>query len=169
VSKNKRLTANLNYDTYVVSGIKFQSQREEIMQKLFSKGQVAELLDITPRTVSHYTEQGVVIPEIGPGESRKNRKYSADNLFEFMLAQEFGKNGFNLKTVKDLLPMLKGVKMIGPGKEVLVVYDGHTDHGKAVLTAADKNQMYKVKMDGHSSAVIIDVTDIRKKWEKIIS
>ena len=139
------------------------------MGKLFSKGQVAKLLDITPRTVSHYTEQGIVNPEEGPGESRKNRKYSARNLFEFMIAKELRKNGFDLNTIKDLLQTVGGIKMIGPGKELLVIYDGHTDHGKAVFTAANKDQKYTVKMEGYSSAVVIDITDIREKWEKISS
>ena len=150
-------------ETYYI----FSYGKEQVMEKLLSKGQVAELLNITPRTVSHYTEEGLIVPEEGPGKSRKNRKYSEHNLFEFMLAGELRKNGFDLKTIKDLLQTFGGIKMIGPGKELLVIYDGHTDKGKAVFTAANEDQKYTVKMKGYSSAVVIDITDIREKWEKI--
>jgi DNA-binding transcriptional MerR regulator len=139
------------------------------MGKWFSKGQVAELLEITPRTVSHYTEEGVIIPVDGPGETRKNRKYSENNLFEIMLVLKLRQNGFDLSTIKDIMPMLRGgKKMIGPGNELLVIYDGHTEHGSAVFTSTNKDKRYNVKMKGHSSAVIIDIIDIRNKWMEIV-
>lgn len=84
-----------------------------------------------------------------------------------MLAKELRKNGFDLKAIKALLSSLH-VKVLGQGQELLVIYDGLTNQRKAWLTAADENQEYSVKMKGHSSAIIIDITNIRRQWEKII-
>ena len=136
---------------------------------LFSKGKVAKLLDITPRTVSHYTEEGVIIPEQEPGDDRKRRLYSENNLFEFMLVLKLKENNFDLQTIKQILSMLqRGTRVKGPGNEILVIYDGHTEHGTAKLTSTDKNLSYKVTLKNYSSVVVIDISELREKLARIL-
>ena len=63
------------------------------MKSEFIKKEVAKVLDITPRTIHFYTDEGLVIPEkANPAGRGTTRKYSRRNLVEFALPVKIGDN-----------------------------------------------------------------------------
>lgn len=77
---------------------------KSLLRASFTKKQSADILDITPRTIQFYTDQGLIIPEISNPVGRgKTRRYSKRNLVEFMLVRELAKNGLTLEKIKNVM------------------------------------------------------------------
>lgn len=69
--------------------------------KGFTKQQVATITRLKPRQVQFYTEEGVVIPSVMEGKGRgKVRRYSEENLLEFMIIGECLGVGMTLSKLK---------------------------------------------------------------------
>jgi len=134
----------------------------------FKIGETAERLGVTKRTISHYVEKGIIIPEQLPERPGMLNRFGERNFYEVLLIQELAKNGFDLETIKNILQRQSSKwKIIGPGNELMVIYDGHTDHGSVTFTAAKKDGTYLVKMKGRKSATVIDISDLRNKAAKL--
>lgn len=55
----------------------------------FTKKQVSEIIDLSPRLIQYYTERGVVHPDVDEGAGRGNvRRYSKANLLQFSIIKE---------------------------------------------------------------------------------
>ena len=135
----------------------------------FKIGETAERLSVTKRTISHYVEKGIIIPEKLPEKPGMLNKFGERNFYEVLLIQELARNGFNLETIKQILQSkFSKWKSVGPGKEVMVIYDGHTDHGSVTFAAASKDGTYRVKMKGRKSATIIDISDLRARANVLV-
>lgn len=66
----------------------------------FTKKQVEEITGLAPRLVQFYTEEGVVTPEIDRGEGRgRVRRYSKNNLYEFVIIKHLTKYGLTLEAL----------------------------------------------------------------------
>lgn len=105
-------------------------------ERTFIKKEVAGILDLTPRTVHFYTDEGLVVPVENPTGRGKTRRYSFANVVQLAIVRELAANGFDLKTIYQILSFRRGgVIPAHGGDEILIVYDGHTESGKVVALA----------------------------------
>jgi DNA-binding transcriptional MerR regulator len=75
----------------------------------FNKKQIAEITGLTERQVQFYTEQGVVTPEIDPGEGRGSTRYYSDhNVAQFMIIKGLSDLGM---TISKIRPAIKDMKL----------------------------------------------------------
>lgn len=80
----------------------------------FIKKEMAELTELLPRRVQFYTEYVGIIPDIADAKTRgSNRKYSRENVFEFLLVKELSKQGLSLAIIKKIIKQLVECKRRG--------------------------------------------------------
>jgi DNA-binding transcriptional MerR regulator len=74
----------------------------------YTNKQVAEITEIKPSSIAFYTNQGFVKPDIADPKGRgTTRRYSEENIFEFLLIKELGKYGIKLSTINFILSKTK--------------------------------------------------------------
>ena len=74
------------------------------MGKSYTKREVSEHTGLPPRKVQFYTETGIIIPDIDDAKGKgKNRKYSFDNIIEFLMCKELTDCGVRLEIIKSIL------------------------------------------------------------------
>ncbi len=150
---------------------KYQKELDKLDSKdvLFTKSQAAKLIDLTPRSVHFYTDEGLVIPEINPKGKGTNRKYSRLNLYELLLIKELARNNVSIKDIRTVMNRLRGgKKLLGRGKEVMILYDNKSDEGSMMVTSADEYNYVKVGMAERSSALVIDLSSLRIKAARLV-
>ena len=137
--------------------------------QLYTKKQMAELLDVKPRTIQYYTEQELIIPKENPTGKGTTRKYSEDNIFQFLLIKQLSDVGLDLKTIKQILDALK-VKIISKvgGDEIVKLYDAHSEKGKLINSATDEKGHCTIKMKNSTVAIIINLSKIKAEVKKIM-
>lgn len=80
-------------------------------QEYFNKKRIAELTGLTERQVQFYTEQGIVTPEIDPGEGRGSTRYYSDhNVAQFMIIKGLSDLGMTIGRIR---PAIKDMKLDG--------------------------------------------------------
>ncbi len=139
---------------------------EKTMKKeLYIKKEVAEILNTTPRTIHYYTDEGLVVPVENPTGRGKTRRYSFENVVQLAVVRELAATGFDLKTIGQIIYARKaGVISSVGGDEVLIVYDGHTDGGRVVITASDADGAVRLgEMSDRKIGVIINIDKIRRE------
>jgi DNA-binding transcriptional MerR regulator len=73
-----------------------------------NKTAIAERSGLTPRQVQFYTEQGIIVPEVDPGEGRgKTRLYSDHNLFQFGIIKVLVDLGLSVHKIKFIMDFLE--------------------------------------------------------------
>jgi DNA-binding transcriptional MerR regulator len=139
-------------------------------ERRFKIGEFARRLKDTKRTASHYVQTGLIVPEQEPERPGMLNWFGEWNLYEFLVIKELQRNGFDLKTIKQIVQGdIFKMKVVGPGKEVMVIYDGHTDHGSVYFSATDEEGNYTVKMKGRKSSTVIDISELRAKAAELAS
>lgn len=131
----------------------------------YTKTQVAEILNLTPRTIHFYTDEGLVVPVENPTGRGKTRRYSFENVVQLAVVRELTGNGFDLRTIRQILDLRVGrvISSVG-GDEVLIVYDGHTDQGRVVATASDADGAVRLsEMGKRKIGVVINLDKIRRE------
>jgi DNA-binding transcriptional MerR regulator len=148
----------------------------------YTRKQVAGALGITDRTVSFYTEEGLIVPEIAnPTGTGMKRKYSRKNMLEILVIQEFAKNGIDLKTVKQIIkyPRTRGADGFDPWDPdckvesdrryyLVLYYDATIDHGRLEVKVCGPGTRLTLGIESvgtpdFTSAVVVDITNLRKK------
>ena len=75
-----------------------------MVNSAYNKTTIAERSGLTPRQVQFYTEQGIIVPEVDPGEGRgKTRLYSDHNLFQFGIVKVLVDLGLQVLHVKRIV------------------------------------------------------------------
>ena len=71
--------------------------------KGYTKKQISELTGLSPRMVTFYTEEGLVIPEEDEGIGRGHvRRYGQRNLFSFALIKELNDYGIRIDKIRHI-------------------------------------------------------------------
>lgn len=74
----------------------------------FLKKDVAQILEIKPSKVQHYTDIGLIVPDVYAGSGRGSRRvYSKRNIFEILIAQRLVSMGLQLQQVRPILEILR--------------------------------------------------------------
>lgn len=135
----------------------------------YTKTQVAEILNLTPRTIHFYTDEGLVVPVENPTGRGKTRRYSFENVVQLAVVRELTGNGFDLRTIRQILDLRVGrvISSVG-GDEVLIIYDGHTEKGKVTATASNEDGDVRIQMKNRKVGVIINLDKIRREVHKRI-
>ena len=138
----------------------------EMEKETYIKKEVADILDMTPRTVHYYTDQGLVIPVKNPRGRGKTRRYSFENVVQLAVVRELAAIGFDLKTIQQAFKFSGGgrgvISTIG-GDSVWILYDGHTETGKISLTASDEKGVVQAHMKDRKVGIIINLDNIRRE------
>ena len=136
--------------------------------KLFKIGRFAELCGVTQRTITHYMEKGLLIPEKTPERRGLLNKFSERNFYELLLIRELVQHNFGLDDVKMIVAnRVRVLRSDGTGKEILVIYDGHSKSGKAVPTTTGPDGVIKLNLNEHKSATVIDLTGLRERAKEL--
>jgi DNA-binding transcriptional MerR regulator len=78
------------------------------VDKSFTRKEVSKLLNINQQSIAFYTNQEIVIPEVAnPKGTGKVRRYSRNNLFQFLILKELALNGVTQKKIKKIITYLK--------------------------------------------------------------
>ena len=81
----------------------------EAVMKSYQQKDVARILDVNPKTVSFYVDQGFVTPEIdNPKGKGTKRKYSKLNLFDFAIIKLLSEKGVSLRLTPTILKSING-------------------------------------------------------------
>ena len=74
--------------------------------------EISKILKEKPSKISYYVNKGIVIPDINNPIGRgKVRRYSLNNMLDFLIVKELSKNGITLDTIKFVLSEIpNGVK-----------------------------------------------------------
>jgi DNA-binding transcriptional MerR regulator len=147
---------------------KVEIRRLDSFDRFFSKKEAAEETGLTPRTIHYYTDEGLVIPHMNSTGKGTTRKYSRMNLFELLLARNMADNNILIRDVRFVMDQIRGgMKALGPGKEVLIIYDDKSSKGSASFEAADEDGFVRIDMSEYSNVTIIDVSSLRIKAGKM--
>jgi DNA-binding transcriptional MerR regulator len=133
---------------------------------LFKIGEAAKRLKVTKRTLSHYIEIGLLVPDQQPERPGMLNKFGEKNLYEVLLIQELQRTGFDLKTIKQAMPWSEA-EVAGNKQTLMVIYDGHTEKGSLTISAAKPDGTYRLKMAGRKSATVIDLSGLRDKAKEL--
>ena len=75
----------------------------DVMSKSYSNKDVEKIVGIPPRRIQFYTESGLIkLEEEMPGRGRE-RRYTTQNLFEFLIIKELYRYKVALSSIKKLL------------------------------------------------------------------
>lgn len=137
-------------------------------EKLIKIGKFAEKLNCTKRTISHYIQEGVLIPEQLPRRPGMVNRFGERNLYEMLLIQELVRNGYGLKPIKKILNGPFGKTNVSAnGNEIMVIYDGHRDNRGVLFTESSEDGYYQVRMKDWRSATVIDLSGLRNKAKQL--
>ena len=79
----------------------------------FSKKQIVQTSELTPRQVQFFTEQGVVSPDEDPGEGRgKVRRYSRRNLLDFLIIKNLQDWRITVSEIKTILKAIRSMRKV---------------------------------------------------------
>jgi len=148
------------------------------MKRAFIKKEAAKVLDITPRTIQFYTDDGLIIPEIANPTGRgTTRKYSKRNLIELLLIRELAKNGLSLEKIKNVMTELRTKydndflnpegaweKMKERDHIKLLIYDAGNDNP---FIKVSWKETIKFSGQNYSSAIIVKVGHLFEKVRHI--
>jgi DNA-binding transcriptional MerR regulator len=82
----------------------------------FYKSDVVRKTGLEPRTIQFYTERIGIEPDISrPKKKGSNRKYSRENLIEFLMVKEFRKSNLSLAAIEKIM---KFVREQGKGRKL---------------------------------------------------
>jgi len=82
----------------------------ENKKSTYNKKTIAELSGLEERQVQFYTEQGVVLPEIDPGEGRgKTRLYSQHNLHQFLIIKGLVDFGMAISKIRSIIKHIEHI------------------------------------------------------------
>lgn len=137
-------------------------------QRLVKIGKFAEKLNCTKRTISHYIQEGLLIPEQLPERPGMVNRFGERNLYEMLLIQELIRNGYGLKPIKNILNGPFGKTNISAnGNEIVVIYDGHSNDRSVLFTQSSEDGYYQVRMKERRSATVIDLSGLRYKAKQL--
>lgn len=144
-------------------------QEGNLPGKLFKIGDFAKRAGVTQRTVTHYMEKNLIIPEQLPERRGMLNKFSEQNLYEILLVRELVQHNFGLDDIRFLLNnQMRVFRADGKGSEILVIYDGHTEAGKIVLTTTEPDGSLKLsEFKNRKSVIVIDLTGLREKANEL--
>ena len=137
----------------------------------FIKWQVAERSKLTPRMIQYYTDRGIVVPEIYPGNGSRgsHRVYSVKNIVEFMLIKELTKLGIAFSVLKRLInlatPLMAKWDQIEAPLYILFSVGGVFDIG---FCSVSSDVRIKPLLKNSVSVLIIDFAEIVKKVKKTL-
>ena len=149
--------------------------------KSYTKKNVAELTGETPRTIHFWSDVELVIPAVdNPVGRGKNRKYSDENIFEFLIVRELIKRGIKLDDIKHIMAFARKGGLEGKSKwkdiprfqrTYLILYN-HTNRnvsGKLIYSKEAKKTNINIDMQDHSTVTIIDLKKLDEKIKRIIT
>jgi DNA-binding transcriptional MerR regulator len=85
-------------------------------QDYFYKSDVVKKTGLEPRTIQFYTERIGIEPDISrPKKKGSNRKYSRENLIEFLMVKELRKSNLSLAAIEKII---KFVREEGKGRKL---------------------------------------------------
>lgn len=147
----------------------------------FTKKESSDLTNVPQRLVQFYTEEQVIIPKIDNPQGRGSvRRYSLENLMEFMIISELIKFGATISYIRKFFkkirssvidlnqhakPYMNLKSTDRKGSEphtCLVVFNTH-DQEIGIKSAVHKQGRLSIYMEGNPSALVIDLTEIGDK------
>lgn len=145
--------------------------------KEFLKQDVVRTLGIPSRTVQLYVDLGLIIPEIAnPSGRGARRKFSRNNLFQFLLIKELQKKGLTLERIRQVLALNKiSYGKYGPDPKIyprvlLVIYDFDQNPQVIFYTyppLATITKTYREKLENLAHIQGASPSDIDRELESI--
>jgi len=139
---------------------------ESTIERKFLRKEIAPLLGKTGRSIQHYTDLGIVTPDIfNPSGKGTKRLYSEKNAFELLLIQDVIKHGFKLSEVKPIIDAASEQWMKNPKSKTLRIctYKGSNSKKYDVQLYDESHIDLKIDLNGMDSILIIDISDIIRK------
>ena len=97
----------------------------------FTNKQVAEIAGMKGKTITYYSNRGLINPSVSPGAGRGgNRLYSAGDILKFILVPVLSDHGLNLEKIEKVFECVKR-DLFGPSNPHL--YHG-LPYSRAILT-----------------------------------
>jgi len=154
----------------------------------WTKSEAAKILNITPRTIQYYTDEGIIVPgKYAPIGRGTTRKYNAVNLVEFAVVSELSRCGVPLSDIKHLMHSGRLRESAGGDpwdphnlltkkRHFIILYDPHAEHGTMVMRGSEG---YKIELTfgpeigamreaPFTSAVVVDITSITERIRSLI-
>lgn len=95
--------------------------------KSYTKKEIVEITGLTPRQVQFYTEEHIVSADIDEGKGRGHiRRYSRQNVLEFLIIKELNNYGMTLQYIKLVVDWVKSDYMKKKIPELEKQYDKGT-------------------------------------------
>lgn len=140
-------------------------EAEGFMGKAFLRKEIVPLAEVSGRSIQHYTDLGLVIPQIyNPSGKGTKRLYSTKNIFELLLIQSVIKHGIKLSDVKPIIVKATEQWMKNPRSRTLVIsaYEG-LDAQYDVRLYEKYRLNLEIEMKNFKSILILDLSDIIEK------
>lgn len=157
------------------------------MKSDWTKKEVAEALGIKQSTIAYYADQGLITPAVAnPKGKGTRRRYSKRNLLEILIIRELVQLGAKLAHIKQAMKLmnldddrefwdLEARKVLVNPQGIairwcLVGFDLNTPEGSfGKIKYHDGAPVHvNLSINRHTSAVVVDVTNIREKVQKLL-
>ena len=143
-----------------------------------TKKTIVEKVDMSPRLIQFYNEEGVVVPIGGGGRRGKSWQYSEKNLVEFGIIKQLAQYGITVSRIRQIISKINRSEFfniffsttgdrVKPDLNIefhniyLIIYDMQDvflsfNEVLALINTAGPGEMFS--MAGHKNALILDIT-----------
>ena len=133
------------------------------MADRFTKKQIMDLANLKAHQVQFFTEQGVITPDVDPGGGRGHvRRYTIENLFEFLILAEMLKLKIKIVNIRMTLSLLR------QGNEIKEWRDLTDDSYLILFTKSDGGVSKSLLRWGNIEDNSILTREDMKKWDNSI-
>jgi DNA-binding transcriptional MerR regulator len=136
----------------------------------FLRKHVAPIVNVSPRTIQHYTDIGIVTPEIdSSGGKGSKRLYSARNIFEFLLVQKLLKHGIPLQHMGQIIEKASTQWLRMRDAKILLLFISHDREAHMNYEVQLRHELQfdlALKMKTLSSVIILNISDTVSKMLK---
>lgn len=150
---------------------RFDARLPSLKARGYLRKDIAPLIGVKGRTIQHYTDMGLVVPEIAADSGKgQKRKYSERNIFEFFLIQKLLKVGIPLARMRPIIERTSAQWLKMPKARTLILFilgHGPDSDTYEVELSAEKYFDYQIDLERFAGIVFLDVSDIAKEMSRI--
>ena len=132
---------------------------------------IAPLIGVTGRTIQHYTDMGLVVPEVAADSGKgQKRRYSERNIFEFLLIQKLLKVGIPLAKMRPIIERTSTQWLKMPKAMTLILSlhrQGQGANAYKVKLSAKRHLDYQIDLEKFVSIMFLDLSDIAEEMSRV--
>lgn len=132
---------------------------------------IAPLIGVKGRTIQHYTDMGLVVPEVAADSGKgQKRRYSERNILEFLLIQKLLKVGIPLAKMRPIIERTSTQWLKMPQAMTLILSiqkQGAGTDTYEVELSKEKYFNFQIDLEKFVGIIFLDLSDIAKEMSRV--